>query len=88
MAKRETIDADVWPEVAYFAAQVKMHRESRGLSQDKLAEMTGLTQAYLSSIERRETNASMLVMAQISRGLDIPMAELVMPGVGKSKHQN
>jgi transcriptional regulator with XRE-family HTH domain len=79
MAKREIIDAAIWPEIAHFADRIIQERAAKGWSQAKLSEVTGLTQAYISSVEQRLANPSAVVQAQIARALEVPLAQLVMP---------
>jgi len=84
MAKRELIEESVWPEITYIADRVAELRKEKGMSQQDLMNVTGLTQAYISTVEKRMANPSAMVLAQLARGLGVPMAELVMPTMPKS----
>jgi transcriptional regulator with XRE-family HTH domain len=42
-----------------FGRTVRRLRQSQGLSQERLAEMTGLDRTYISGVERRHRNVSL-----------------------------
>ena len=50
------MDMDI---ITVFASNVKMYRTNRGLSQDKLAEMTGLHRTYISAIECKKRSIAL-----------------------------
>lgn len=52
-----------------FAHAMKQFRQERGLSQEKLAEMTGLHRTYIGSVERGERNISVDNMEAIARAM-------------------
>ena len=54
--------------------QLRMDRE---LSQEALADLSGLHRTYLGGIERGERNVSLLNMVRIAEALDVSIAELV-----------
>ena len=60
---------------------MKHFRLERALSQEKLAEMTGLHRTYIGSVERGERNVSVDNMDVIARamGLDISQFFLLAP---------
>lgn len=60
-----------------FAANVRRIRTEQGLSQERLAEITGLHRTYIGSIERAERNVSIDNMARVARALKVPLATLL-----------
>jgi transcriptional regulator with XRE-family HTH domain len=57
-------------------SRIKQMRKVRNLSQEELAEKTGMSSKYLSSIERGLENPTFDAFLRISRALDIPVYEL------------
>lgn len=55
---------------------VRRHREQLGLSQEGLAELTGLHRTYISDIERGVRNLSLRSIIKIAAGLQISIATL------------
>ena len=60
-----------------FGAVLRARREDAGYSQEELAERAGLHRTYVSLIERGQRNATLGVLEQLARALDVRMAELV-----------
>lgn len=60
-----------------FARNLKRVRNELGLSQERVAELTGLHRTYVSSVERRERNVSIDNMELIAEALDVPLHELL-----------
>lgn len=56
---------------------VREARESAGMTQDQLAGFAGLSEIYLSSLERGTRGDSINALLQIARTLKIPAAELM-----------
>ena len=54
-----------------FATNVKTYRIEKNLSQEKLAELSGLHRTYISAIERERRNISIDNIEKISQALDI-----------------
>lgn len=50
---------------------LKKHRERKGLSQNKLAKQQGITQTFLSEIERGRKNPSLEQFFRLCEALDI-----------------
>ncbi len=65
------------PAHAALGRAVRQLREQRQLTQDQLAEATGLQATYLSDIERGVRNPSWSVVVSIADGLGTTPAELV-----------
>lgn len=61
-----------------FGVNVKKHRVSMGLSQEKFAEMCGLHRTYISSIERFNRNVSLENVQKIAEALNIEAYRLLI----------
>ena len=56
---------------------LKRLRQEKGLTQEQLAEITGLHRTYIGGVERGERNISLLNMERIARALGCPLSNLV-----------
>ena len=65
-----------------FGDLVREHRNKQGLSQEELAEHTGLHRTYIGSIERGERNLALINIMKLSKALDVKPSEL-LPGSSK-----
>lgn len=54
-----------------FAVNVKNYRLEKGLSQEKLAELSGLHRTYISAIEREQRNISIENIENIANALSL-----------------
>ena len=54
-----------------FATNVKKYRLQQNLSQEKLAELSGLHRTYISSVEREQRNISIDNISKIANALKI-----------------
>lgn len=54
-----------------FAANVRYYRLKQNLSQEKLAELSGLHRTYISSLERERRNISIDNIEGIARALGV-----------------
>ena len=54
-------------------------RRAAGLTQEQLAERTGLSQQYLSGLERGSRNPTVVTLYEISQALGVSHVELVEP---------
>lgn len=59
-----------------FGQRVRALRKERGLSQEALAERSGLDRTYISGIERGLRNVALQNIEVLAQALDIPIAEL------------
>ncbi len=60
-----------------FADNMRIARLKMRLSQDELAERSGLHRTYIGSVERAERNISIDNMEAIANALDLELAELL-----------
>ena len=65
-----------------LAENVRAARESRGWSQEQLAEKAGLSQVYISQIETAKTAASVDTLEKLAGGLSLEPGELVRDSAG------
>lgn len=65
-----------------LANRVREERMRQGISQEALAEKTGLHRTYIGSIERGERNVSIDNIDRLARALGIRAADL-LSGAGK-----
>lgn len=57
--------------LSIFADNVKYYRLEKNLSQEKLAELSGLHRTYISDVERQQRNISIDNIEAISSALNI-----------------
>lgn len=55
---------------------IKRLRRSKNISQEKLAELTGLHRTYIGGVERKERNISIDNIYKISEALNVPVYKL------------
>jgi transcriptional regulator with XRE-family HTH domain len=60
-----------------FGHRLRQLRTSRGMSQERLAQLVGLDRSYIGGVERGERNISLENIHKLGRGLGIPMRELM-----------
>lgn len=60
-----------------FAEAMKRHRLAIGLSQESLAERTGLHRTYIGSVERGERNICIDNMERIAMALGVELTTLL-----------
>lgn len=58
----------------------------KNISQEKLAELAGLTPAHVSHIETGNTKGSLPTMVNIANSLEISIDDLLCDSVTRSKH--
>lgn len=56
--------------------RIRSYRVELGLSQEKLAEMSGCHSTYIGQIERGEKNATLESVEKISSALKVPLSKL------------
>ncbi|WP_454264939.1 helix-turn-helix domain-containing protein [Sphingomonas sanguinis] len=52
-------------------------RKDKGLTQERLAEMSGFTQQYISDLERGRRNPSVVTLFHLASALNVTPADLV-----------
>jgi transcriptional regulator with XRE-family HTH domain len=62
-----------------FARNLRAVRTRLELSQERLADLSGLHRTYVSSVERSERNVSIDNMERLARALKTPLAVLLDP---------
>ncbi|MBM9401031.1 helix-turn-helix transcriptional regulator [Nguyenibacter vanlangensis] len=60
-----------------MAANLRRIRHDRDLTQEELAEMTGLSARYIGSIERARVSASVTILGRIAMALNVEPGELL-----------
>ncbi len=75
MTKQEINDFRV---LKKLGAKLRNHRETAGLSQDGLANHSGLHRTYIGAVERGERNPSFLSLVKYAAGLKMTVAELIL----------
>lgn len=68
----------------FIGHRVREERQSRGLSIERLAELSDLTPSFLGSIERGERKLSVLSLDKLSRALQIQPSILMSAQAKKS----
>jgi transcriptional regulator with XRE-family HTH domain len=58
---------------------VKRIRERKGLTQEKLAEISGFSQQYISSLEKGGRNPTIITLYEIALSLGVSHVELIKP---------
>lgn len=54
-------------------------RQERGLTQEQLAELSGLSQQYLSGLERGRRNPTIVTIHELALALGVSHLELLQP---------
>jgi len=69
-----TVLSDV---LVQFGKRLRMTRQRKGISQERLAELAGLHRTYVSSVERGERNISLLNIERLATALGVAMSDLM-----------
>lgn len=59
--------------------RIKIHRESKGLSQGKLAELCSVSRQTINAIENNKYDPSLQLAFDIAKHLGVTMEELFLP---------
>ncbi|WP_075322250.1 helix-turn-helix domain-containing protein [Acidithiobacillus albertensis] len=59
-----------------FGEAVRKVRTAIGLTQEELADRSGLDRSYIGGVERGERNPTLTVIEKIAEGLGVTLAEL------------
>lgn len=65
--------------IKQVAETIRVERFRKRLSQEKLAEMAGISTKYLNSIENEKVNPSITIVVQLCESLDIELNQLIKP---------
>lgn len=60
-----------------FGKRVREVRKSKGISQERLAEMAGIDRSYMGNIERGEKNITLKKVYEICDALNIEIRDVV-----------
>jgi transcriptional regulator with XRE-family HTH domain len=60
-----------------FGQRIRILRTARGLSQEKLAELTGFHRTYIGMVERGERNLSLTNIGLFANCFEMTLAELM-----------
>ena len=60
-----------------FGHKVQQYREQLGISQEKLAERADVHRTYIGTVERGETNITLLNMYKLANALNIDIKQLL-----------
>ena len=63
--------------ITQFGKRIRQLRQARGLSQEKLAELTGFHRTYIGMIERGERNLSLSNIGVFARIFELSVSELL-----------
>jgi transcriptional regulator with XRE-family HTH domain len=66
--------------VSVVSENVRRARKAAALSQEELAFEAGLDRTYVSQVERRKRNLTIVVLARLAAALRVSPAKLVTPG--------
>ena len=58
---------------------VKRLREKKGLTQERLADISGFSQQYISSLEKGRRNPTIITLYELAVALGVSHVELVLP---------
>jgi transcriptional regulator with XRE-family HTH domain len=56
--------------------RVRELRKSKGLSQEQLAHLSGLSRQYIADVERGARNIAIVNVEKIAKALEIPLSKL------------
>ena len=60
----------------YFGARISKLRNIKGLTQEDLAEISGLSRQYIGDVERGTRNISLINIEKIANALNMTLSEL------------
>jgi transcriptional regulator with XRE-family HTH domain len=60
-----------------FGFRIRHIRSTKGITQEKLAELSGLSRQYLGDVERGTRNISLVNIQKISNALEITISKLL-----------
>ncbi len=60
-----------------FGSRIKQFRSTKGITQEKLAELSGLSRQYIGDVERGIRNISLVNIQKIANALEIKLSKLL-----------
>ncbi|MGX8220578.1 helix-turn-helix domain-containing protein [Psychrobacter celer] len=60
-----------------FGKRVREMRKSKGISQERLAEMAGIDRSYMGNIERGEKNVTLKKAYEVCDALEVDIKDLI-----------
>jgi XRE family aerobic/anaerobic benzoate catabolism transcriptional regulator len=67
------------PDLSILGREVRAARQKRGLTIKGLADVSGISERFLSDLERGRGNISIVRLLEVSRALGVPLGQLVAP---------
>lgn len=68
-----------------LAENVRKYRHINNLSQEQLAEISGLHRTYIGSVERKERNVTLSTLISLSKALNISVPDLLTKQESKNE---
>lgn len=62
-----------------LATNLRLLRQEKGITQEDLADRTGLSSRYVGSIERARVSASITIVGKLAAALEIDPCALISP---------
>ena len=66
------------PELRELGSRIRRYRNKLGISQEELADRSGLHRTYVGGVERGERNIGVLNLLRIANALKIPPGRLLL----------
>ncbi len=60
-----------------LATNLRLQRQKRGMTQEELADRTGLSSRYIGSIERARVSASVSILGRLAEALGVDPCDLI-----------
>ena len=60
-----------------FGSKVRHYRELLGLSQEKFAEKANVHRTYIGTVERGETNITLVNVYKLAKALEVDVTQLI-----------
>jgi transcriptional regulator with XRE-family HTH domain len=60
-----------------FGSRIKQFRSAKGITQEKLAELSCLSRQYIGDVERGTRNISLINIEKIATALELTLSELL-----------
>lgn len=74
---KHPLTQDFTQEKARFARRLRTARRHASLTIEALATHTGLGEAYISNVENRKSNPSLLICMRLARGIGVDLGDLL-----------